>query len=194
MIRASDILNKMKYEKDRIREDSGYHMGSPDFPMNPNLENPVKNEEILNTLNDILRDELTAIHQYMVQAEICANWKYNKLHDAIELYAKQEMGHAQKIIERMIFLDGMPEVGILNPINIGTDIESQFRNDFSSESDAIRAYNKGVSLAASLGDNGTRDLLESNLKDEEGHFDWLQAQLTQIDQMGIQNYLAEQGS
>jgi bacterioferritin len=192
MIKASDVLHKMQ-QANGVREDSSYFL-TPDFPTDRSLENPVKNEEILSKLNDILRDELTAIHQYMVQAEICANWKYNKLHDAIETYARQEMVHAQKIIERMIFLDGMPEVGVLNPIDVGTDIESQFRNDFSSESDAIRTYNSGVALAASLGDNGTRELLESNLKEEEGHFDWLQAQLTQIDQMGIQNYLAEQGN
>jgi bacterioferritin len=158
------------------------------------LQNPVRNEELLGKLNDILRDELTAIHQYMVQAEVCANWKYNKLHDVIEGYARQEMIHARNLIERIIFLDGMPEVGVINAINVGTDIESQFRNDFASESGAIQTYNEGISLAVEIGDNGTRDLLESNLKEEEGHFDWIQAQITQISQMGIGNYLAEQGN
>ena len=150
------------------------------------------NDRILEQLNALLADELTAINQYMVQSEMCANWGYEKLHKAIEKRAVDEMKHAEKLIGRIIFLEGAPTVSKLNKIDVGGDVKTQHENDQRSEEGAIRAYNAGIKLAVEVGDNGTRELLEAILKDEEDHIDWIEAQLDQIKQMGIQNYLVEQ--
>jgi bacterioferritin len=150
------------------------------------------NERVIDKLNMLLADELTAISQYMVHSEMCANWGYEKLHKAAEKRAIDEMKHAEKLIGRVLFLEGMPVVSKLNKINIGSDIEAQHKNDWAAEEGAVKAYNEGIRLAVEVGDNGTRELLESILKDEENHIDWLEAQLDQIKQMGIQNYLVEQ--
>ena len=150
------------------------------------------NEKVIETLNALLADELSAINQYIVHSEMCANWGYERLHEAIEKRAIQEMGHAEKLIERILFFEGKPIVSQLNPISIGADVEAQHKGDLAAEIGAVKAYNDGVRLAVEAGDNGTRELLESILKDEEEHVDWLEAQLDQIRQMGIQNYLVEQ--
>ncbi len=150
------------------------------------------NSKIIERLNDLLADELTAINQYMVHSEMCADWGYEKLHEAIEKRAIQEMKHAEALIARIIFLEGRPIVSQLKPIHIGATIPEQHANDRQAEEMAIKAYNEGIALAVELGDNGTRELLESILKDEEAHLDWLEAQLDQIEHMGIQNYLVEQ--
>jgi bacterioferritin len=150
------------------------------------------NPKLIERLNELLADELTAINQYMVHSEMCDNWGYAKLHGAIEKRAREEMRHAEKLIGRILFLEGLPAVSKLNAIKIGSDIEKQFRSDQAAETAAIKWYNDSIRLAADLGDNGTRELLESILKDEEAHIDWLEAQLDQIQQMGIQNYLVEQ--
>ena len=150
------------------------------------------NEKIIEKLNTLLADELTAINQYMVHSEMCANWGYEHLHEAAEKRAIAEMKHAEKLIGRIIFLEGRPVVSTLNKINIGADVEAQHKNDWAAEDGAVKAYNSGIGLAVEVGDNGTRELLESILKDEEEHIDWLEAQLDQIKQMSIQNYLVEQ--
>ena len=150
------------------------------------------NERVIDKLNMLLADELTAISQYMVHSEMCANWGYEKLHKAAEKRAIDEMKHAERLIGRVLFLEGMPVVSKLNKINIGSDIEAQHKNDWAAEEGAVKSYNEGIRLAVEVGDNGTRELLESILKDEENHIDWLEAQLDQIKQMGIQNYLVEQ--
>lgn len=150
------------------------------------------NEKILNLLNELLADEITATNQYIVHSEMCANWGYEKLHHAIENRAITEMKHAEKLIARILFLQGLPIVSKLNDIHIGSDIQKQFKNDLLAEEMAVKAYNEGVRLTSELGDNGTRALLETILQDEEEHADWLEAQLDQIDQMGYQNYLVEQ--
>ena len=150
------------------------------------------NEKIIEKLNTLLADELTAINQYMVHSEMCANWGYEHLHEAAEKRAIAEMKHAEKLIGRIIFLEGRPVVSALNKINIGADVETQHKNDWAAEDGAVKAYNSGIGLAVEVGDNGTRELLESILKDEEEHIDWLEAQLDQIKQMSIQNYLVEQ--
>ena len=152
------------------------------------------NDRIIERLNALLADELTAINQYMVQSEMCSNWGYERLHKAIEKRAIQEMKHAEKLIGRIIFLEGSPTVSKLNKIEIGADVEAQHKNDWKAEEGAVRAYNESVRLAVEVGDNGTRELLDSILKDEEEHIDWIEAQLDQIKQMGIQNYLVEQVS
>lgn len=150
------------------------------------------NERMLTTLNDLLADELTAINQYMVHSEMCADWGYERLHEAVEKRAITEMRHAEKLIARILFLDGMPIVSNLKKIHIGNDVPAQLQSDLEAEYEAVRAYNEGIRLATELGDNGSRELLESILTDEEEHVDWLEAQLDQIAQMGVQNYLVEQ--
>jgi bacterioferritin len=150
------------------------------------------NAKIIKMLNELLADELTAINQYMVHSEMCADWEYEKLHKAIEKRAIDEMKHAESLIGRILFLEGMPTVSKLNKITIGQSVEIQHKNDIKAETGAIKAYNDGIRLAVELGDNGTRELLESILKDEEDHIDWLEAQVDQISQMGIKNYLVEQ--
>jgi len=150
------------------------------------------NEKILETLNELLADELTAINQYMVQSEMCADWGYEKLHEAIEKRAIDEMKHAEKLIGRIIFLEGKPVVNNLNKINIGQTVDAQHKNDHEAEEMAIKAYNDSIRLAVEIGDNGTRDLLEEILEDEEEHIDWIESQLDQIEQMGLQVYLGEQ--
>jgi len=150
------------------------------------------NDRILGTLNTLLADELTAINQYMVQSEMCDNWGYEKLHKAIEKRAIDEMKHAERLIARILYLEGTPVVSTLNPMHIGADVEAMHKNDWDAEAGAIKAYNDAIRLAVEVADNGTRELLDGILKDEEAHIDWLEAQLDQIRQMGIQNYLTEQ--
>ena len=150
------------------------------------------NDKMIEKLNALLADELTAVNQYIVHSEMCANWGYDKLHAIFEKRAIDEMKHAEKHIARILFLEGRPIVSTLNKINIGPDVETQHKNDWAAEEGAIKAYNGAVRLAVELGDNGTRELLESILKDEEDHIDWIEAQLDQIKQMAIQPYLSEQ--
>jgi bacterioferritin len=150
------------------------------------------NAKIIKQLNARLADELTAVNQYMVHAEMNDNWGYERLHKAIQKRAIDEMKHAEKLISRILFLEGQPIVGTLNKIHIGQDVASQHKNDWKAEEGAVRDYNADIRLAVELGDNGTRELLESILKDEETHIDWIEAQIGQIEQMGIQNYLVEQ--
>ncbi len=149
------------------------------------------NDKIISTLNEMLSDELTAVNQYMVHSEMCDNWGYERLHKAMEKRAIDEMKHAEKLIARILFLEGTPDVSTYGKIAIGADVQMQMTNDLKAESGAVVAYNKSVKMAQDAGDNGTRELLESILKDEEAHLDWLEAQNDQIAQMGIQNYLAE---
>jgi bacterioferritin len=150
------------------------------------------NDIVIEKLNFLLADELTAISQYMVQAEMCANWGYKHLAEVIEKRAIDEMKHAEKHIGRIIFLEEIPIVSELNKMHIGETVEAFHKNDWESENGAILAYNEAIQLAVKVGDNGTREMLESILKDEEDHIDWIEAQLDQIKQMGIQVYLSEQ--
>jgi len=150
------------------------------------------NEKIIEHLNARLAEELTAINQYMVHAEICDNWNYELLHKAIQKRAIDEMKHAEKLISRILFLEGRPIVSDLNKMHIGPEVPKMHQNDHTAEEGAIKGYNESIRLAVEVADNGTRELLESILKDEEAHIDWIEAQLDQIKQMGIQNYLVEQ--
>jgi bacterioferritin len=143
-------------------------------------------------LNGFLADELTAINQYIVHSEMCANWGYGKLHGKTEKRAIEEMKHAEKIIGRILFLEGLPIVSNLKKISIGASVDAQLKNDLAAEAEAIQAYNEGIRLCLELGDNGTRELIDANLHDEEEHLDWLESQLDQINQMGLQNYLLGQ--
>lgn len=150
------------------------------------------NEKIIAALNNLLSDELTAISQYMVHSEMCDNWGFEKLHKAIEARAITEMKHAEKLIARLLFLEGNPIVSELKKITIGADIETQFKNDLAAEYGAVKGYNEAVRLAYELNDNGSRELLDSILTDEEDHVDWLEAQMDQVRMMGLQAYLVEQ--
>jgi bacterioferritin len=150
------------------------------------------NEKVLEKLNDLLSDELTAVNQYMVHAEMDDNWSYKRLAESVEKRAIDEMKHAEKLIARILFLEGTPVVSSLKKITIGDAVEKQIGHDWDAEFGAIKSYNEGVKLATEVGDNGTRELMESILKDEEDHIDWLEAQKDQIAQIGIQNYLAQQ--
>jgi len=150
------------------------------------------NPKIIDALNFLLADELTAVSQYMVHAAMCDNWGYGKLHDAIEHRAIEEMKHAESLIDRILFFEGIPIVSNLNKMMIGESVKLQFERDHEAEAGAIQGYNDAIRLSIEVGDGGTRELLEDILEDEEKHIDWLEAQLDQISQMGIQNYLAMQ--
>ncbi|HLP72193.1 MAG TPA: bacterioferritin [Bacteroidales bacterium] len=150
------------------------------------------NAKIIDTLNALLREELTAVNQYFVHGEMCDNWGYEKLHKHIEKRSIEEMKHAEKLIKRILYLDGKPIVSELNKITIGATIEDQFKKDLDAEESAVRMYNDAIKLSTELLDGGTKELLDSIILDEENHADWLEAQLSQIDQMGVQNYLAGQ--
>jgi bacterioferritin len=150
------------------------------------------NDKIIAALNGLLADELTAISQYMVHSEMCDNWGYEKLHKAIEKQAIDEMHHAEWLIQRIIFLEGMPVVSKLNPIRIGKAVDEIVRIDAEDELSAIRAYNEAITLAHEVKDQGSVDLMMKILKDEESHRDWGEAQQDQIAQMGLQNYLTNQ--
>jgi bacterioferritin len=150
------------------------------------------NEKVIERLNARLADELTAISQYMVHAEMCEDWGYEKLHAAVEERAITEMKHAEKLIARILFLEGLPIVSELNQMHIGADVEAQLKSDWQAEHDAIQEYNSDIRAAAEYGDHGTHQLLKSILADEEDHIDWIETQLEQIAQLGIQNYLVEQ--
>jgi bacterioferritin len=150
------------------------------------------NEKIIQQLNALLAEELTAINQYMVHSEMCEDWGYTRLHNVIEKRAIEEMKHAEVLIGRLLFLEGKPTVSKLNKITIGEDVETQLKNDWEAEAYAIKMYNDSIRLVVEMGDNGTRDMLQSILTDEENHIDWVETQLDQIKQMGIQNYLVEQ--
>jgi bacterioferritin len=150
------------------------------------------NKKVIEKLNRMLAEELTAINQYMVHSEMCANWGFHRLHEAIEKRAIVEMKHAEKLIGRILFLEGRPNVSRLNDVHIGADVPAQLEHDRKAEETAVAEYNDAVRLCAETGDNGSRELFESILKDEEEHLDWLEAQLDQVRQVGVQNYLAEQ--
>jgi len=150
------------------------------------------NKKLISSLNNLLADELTAISQYMVHSEMCENWGYGKLHEAIEKQAKEEMSHAEWLIQRILFLEGMPVVTKLNPMRIGKTVVEMVANDQDAEAEAIKAYNDAVALAHEVDDQSTSDLLIKILKMEEGHIDWAEIQRTQIEQVGLQNYLANQ--
>lgn len=150
------------------------------------------NVKVIQRLNELLADELTAINQYIVHAEMCANWGYKKLHDIIKQRAIGEMKHAEKLIERILFLEGNPSVSKLNKMEIGKNIAEQFKNDSYAESEAIIFYNNSIKLAEDANDVGSAELLRAILADEEKHLDWLETQVQLIEQISLKNYLVEQ--
>lgn len=148
--------------------------------------------KLIKTLNELLADELTAIMQYSVHAEMCDNWGYERLHKAVEGRARQEMKHAEELIARILFLEGLPRVDKLNKISIGEDVARQLANDLRAEVGAVKAYNAAIHQADEAGDAPTRHLLEEIARDEDAHLDWLEEQRDQIEQMGLELYLSLQ--
>ena len=148
--------------------------------------------KLIDMLNFLLADELTAISQYMVHAEMCENWGYDKLHDHFRKRSIDEMKHAEKLIARILFLEGRPVVSKLNKMSIGAEVPQMFDNDHSAEAGAIKGYNEGIALAVAVKDNATREILEGILKDEDGHIDGIEERQDQIKQMGVGILLGEQ--
>jgi len=148
--------------------------------------------KLIATLNSLLADELTAINQYMVHSEMCDNWGYEKLHKMIESRAVTEMKHAEKLIGRIIFLEGLPVVDVLRKMHIGADVPKMFASDHAFEADAIKNYNAGIKPAGEVKDFATREILESIQSDEDKHNDGIEEQQDQIAQMGLGIYLSNQ--
>lgn len=150
------------------------------------------NQQLIDALNDLLAGELTAINQYMVHAEMCEDWGYGKLHENFEKRAITEMKHAEKLIERILFLEGTPIVSHLNDINIGAMVPQQVDNDHALEIDTVRDYNEAIVLAGDVLDYATRDILMGILEDEDQHVDELEELQDQIEQMSLQIFLSTQ--
>jgi bacterioferritin len=150
------------------------------------------NEKLIATLNSLLADELTAINQYMVHSEMCDNWGFGKLHEFIEKRAVTEMKHAEKLIGRILFLEGTPNVSTLKAMHIGASVDKQLENDLAAEMGAVKSYNEGIKLAGEVGDFATRELLEAILKDEDTHVDEIEERQDQIKQMTLPVFLSVQ--
>ncbi len=148
--------------------------------------------EAIDALNGALTIELTAINQYFCQAKMCKNWGYNKLAAKHYHESMGEMKHAEMIIDRILFLEGVPEIARYDVIRVGTNVKEQFENDLALETKGVAAYNAGVALATQLNDNGTRELMERILIESEEHVDWLETQLGIIKDIGLELYLSQQ--
>jgi bacterioferritin len=152
------------------------------------------NDKLIGTLNSLLADELTAVNQYIVHSEMCNNWGYDKLHEYFEKRAIDEMKHAEKLIARILFLEGIPIVGKLKEVKIGAEVPKQLENDNAAETDAIKAYNSAIKLAGDVDDFATREILEDILNDEDRHLDEIEELQDQIEQMTLQIFLSTQTS
>jgi bacterioferritin len=147
---------------------------------------------VLGVLNELLHGELTAVHQYMLHARMCEDWGYDRLFAKIHEESREELEHADHVIERILYLDGAPDVQKLGSVTPGKNVPEQLRADYELEKSVIAALNRGIKVARSAADNGTAELLEHMLEDTEEHANWLETQLTAIDQIGVERYLAEQ--
>lgn len=150
------------------------------------------NERVIALLNEVLKAELTAINQYFLHAEMMENWGYKRLAGYTRKESIEEMRHAESLMERILYLDGTPTMHELFPLRIGRNVKEQLQNDLQLEYEAVARLNRGVNLCVEAGDNGSRELVVKILTDEEHHIDWLEAQLHVIDEIGIENYLAQQ--
>ena len=148
--------------------------------------------EIINALNEVLCAELTAINQYFAHSEMCENWGYKRLYEAIRKESIDEMKHAEKVIARLLYLDGIPNMARYFEIRIGTNVKEMLENDLVLEEEAVERLNTCIQLSHTHKDFGTSELLESILSDEEDHIDWIEIQLDQVQQIGLSNYLAQQ--
>ena len=148
--------------------------------------------EVLSALAEMLREEMAALNQYMLHAEMCDNWGYKRLGGQTKKQAIGEMKHTEKLIERILFLEGMPQMDSMAPLKIGKSVKEQLQNDLELERGAVKEYNKAIETCRKAGDNATADFLKEILKDEEDHVDFLETQLGLIEQIGLQNYLSQQ--
>lgn len=148
--------------------------------------------KVIALLNEALKEELTAISQYFLHAEMCENWHYEKLGDFIKKQSIDEMKHAEALIERILFLDATPTMGDALQLSVGKNVKEQLESDLKLEISAVGLYNRAAETARTEGDNASRELFERLLKDEEEHVDWLEAQLFQIGEMGYERYLSQQ--
>jgi bacterioferritin len=166
---------------------------NPFFFHLPSARRTVKGDaKVIAVLSEVLKAELTAINQYFLHAEMCENWGYEKLAKHTRAESIEEMQHAEKLIEHILYLDGTPNMSDYFKINIGQNVKQQLEFDLQVEYEAVKRLNSGVETCVKAGDNGSRDLLEGILTDEEEHIDWLEGQLHAIGEMGLQNYLAQQ--
>jgi bacterioferritin len=149
------------------------------------------NPKVIAELNKALREELTAINQYFLHAEMCENWGYSKLSDFIKKQSIGEMKHAEVLIERILFLDGSPSMQLLE-LTVGGSVKAMLESDLALELGAVKQYNDSIAIATKEGDNGSRDLFVTLLKDEEGHVDFLEAQMHLIKEVGYERYLSMQ--
>ncbi len=150
------------------------------------------NDSVIEILNDVLTAELTAINQYFIHAKMCENWGYQRLGEYIRHESIDEMKHADRIIDRILFLEGVPNMQRLNPVRVGETVPEQFEVDLQLEYTAVKRLNDGIAVCVAVGDNASRALLEEILVSEEEHADWLEAQIELIRQVGEQQYLAQQ--
>jgi len=150
------------------------------------------NPQVIALLNEALKEELTAINQYFLHAEMCENWHYGRLADFIRKQSIGEMKHAEELIERILFLDGTPNMTELMQLTVGANVREQLESDLKLEVGAVGMYNRAVAAARDAGDNASRELFERLLKDEEEHVDWLEAQIHQIKEIGYERYLSQQ--
>ena len=148
--------------------------------------------EVIEVLAKMLKEELGAISEYFIHAEMCESWGYKKLSEHTKKESINEMTHAEKLIERILFLEGTPNLNDLPKLNVGKDVKAQFQNDLALEKNAVAEYNAAIATARKAGDNASADLLQVILADEEEHVDFLEEQLSLIENIGIQNYLAQQ--
>ncbi len=150
------------------------------------------NPKVIEVLNQVLRKELTGINQYFVHAKMCKNWGYEVLYKAIWEESVGEMKHASKVVERILFLDGTPNLAGYDKIMVGAEVKKQLENDLALEMAALGVLHPGIKTCMEVGDDATRELLEHILEDEEEHVDWIESQLHKIEEVGYQNYLAQQ--
>lgn len=148
--------------------------------------------KVVALLNEVLTAELTAINQYFLHAELCEHWGFNRLHERTRKESIEEMKHAEKVIHRILFLDGLPNLQRLGTLHIGQTVPEQFKADLQLELDAVQRLNLAIEQCRQVNDGGTRELLEHILVEEEEHIDWIETQLEAIKQVGEQNYLSEQ--
>jgi bacterioferritin len=148
--------------------------------------------QVIDALNRALTIELTAINQYFCQAKMCENWGFTRLFRKHYEESMGEMKHAEQLIERILFLEGTPEIARYDVIRVGSDVKEQLENDLKLEMGGVRHYNQSIALCNQVGDHGTREILEPILHESEEHVDWLETQLHLIGSVGLQNYLSEQ--
>ena len=160
--------------------------------VSPKLAIMQGNPKVVAALNDALKEELTAINQYFLHAEMCENWHYDKLGNYIKKQSIDEMKHAEVLIERILFLDGTPNMTELMKLTVGQNVREQIESDLNLEISAVAMYNSFIQIAREEGDNVSRELFERLLKDEEDHVDWLEAQVHQIREIGYERYLTQQ--